>query len=137
MAKREVRERSVYLPWERRGSLLRRSGFDRVRPFAIALATIAFMLLLGARDRRKMGIRSTRATLAVVRQGLDAFRADHQGACPGALGDLTRQGYLTMEPVDAWGRPLRLACPGRENAQGYDLSSDGPDGVPLGLDRIE
>ena len=34
------------------------------------------------------------------------------------------------------GKPLRLSCPGAEHAR-YDLSSDGPDGRPGGLDRIE
>jgi general secretion pathway protein G len=38
---------------------------------------------------------------------------------------------------DAWGRPFRLVCPSRREGVAYDLSSDGPDGEPGGLDRIE
>lgn len=137
MARREVRERNVYLPWERRGSILRRAGFNRLRPFVVALLTIGFMAMLGVRERRRIGVRSTRATLTLVHQGVDAWRADHARACPPSLAELQRQDYIGVEPVDAWGRPLRLACPGRASPDGYDLWSDGPDGVPHGLDRVE
>ena len=40
-------------------------------------------------------------------------------------------------PRDAWGRPLRVTCPGRKDTRGFDVSSDGPDGEPGGLDRVE
>ena len=45
--------------------------------------------------------------------------------------------YWQLDAVDAWGRPLRLLCPGFANPRGYDLMSDGPDGVLGGLDRVE
>jgi general secretion pathway protein G len=47
------------------------------------------------------------------------------------------EGYLAIDPVDAWGRPLRLTCPGRNDPTRYDLMSDGPDGELGGLDRVE
>jgi general secretion pathway protein G len=136
--RRRQRERSVFLPWERRGSIGRRLGFNRARPVLAVAAVVAFMLLLGSRERTRAGVRSTRATLWSVRIAVDAFRADHDKACPPSFAQLQTEGYLgTTEPVDAWGRPLRLVCPGRTEPTGYDLTSDGPDGVPGGLDRVE
>lgn len=137
MAKRRRRSSSIVLPWERSGGLLRRLGLSRARPFLLLLLVIALLVIIGARDRRKTGERVTRASLLVVRKGLDAYRADHEGRCPERLDELVTKGYLAELPNDAWGRPFRLTCPGRKNPFGYDLSSDGPDGEPGGLDRIE
>ena len=41
------------------------------------------------------------------------------------------------ELIDAWGKPVRLLCPGRRDPAGFELSSDGPDGLPGGLDRVQ
>jgi general secretion pathway protein G len=136
MARRQ-REQTIFFPWERRGSFWGRRGITRARPIVAALGMGALLLLLGARERRLVGIRSTRATLAVVRVAMDAWRADHDGGCPSSLEQLSREGYLGIDPVDAWGRPLRLVCPGRSEPDSYDLLSDGPDGEVGGLDRVE
>ena len=53
------------------------------------------------------------------------------------LSELVASGYARDLPVDAWGRPLRLVCPGLRDPRGFDVYSDGPDGLPGGLDRIE
>jgi general secretion pathway protein G len=103
----------------------------------VALAVLAVIVVIGVRERHKTGERSTRAAIAVVRRGLDAYRADHEGRCPRQLEDLETLGYLSDVPDDAWSRPLRLVCPSRREGIAYDLSSDGPDGEPGGLDRIE
>jgi len=66
-----------------------------------------------------------------------AWRADHDRACPASLSDLVPAGYLHRTPRDWWGHPLRLTCPGRRDPRGFDLSSDGPDGVPGGIDQVE
>ena len=129
--------RSIYLPWERRGGISRRLGLARARPFAIGLAILAALVLFGARERQRTGERSTRASLLVVRRGVDAYRADHDGKCPKQLEELESAGYLADLPDDAWGRPLRFLCPSRREGVPYDLSSDGPDGEPGGLDRIQ
>ena len=71
--------------------------------------------------------------------------ADHGGGCPRDLGELVPGGYTRDLPLDAWGRPLRLECAGARGAAvasptdalGFRVSSDGPDGVPGGLDRVE
>lgn len=136
MAKRR-RVSSIVLPWERRGGLLRRLGLGRFRPAILGILVLGLLVLIGYRDRQRTGERATRAALLVTSRAIDAYRADNEGRCPRRLEDLRTQGYLAELPHDAWGRPLRLTCPGRKDPTGYDLSSDGPDGEPGGLDRIE
>jgi general secretion pathway protein G len=137
MNRRRQREQTIFFPWERGGSLWRTRGISRAKPFAAAAALGFLLLLLGVRERRLVGIRSTRARLAVVAAAVDAYRADHDKKCPQELSVLRAEGYLSMDPIDAWGRPLRLICPGRRDPQRYDLMSDGPDGQMGGLDRVE
>jgi general secretion pathway protein G len=138
MARRRQREQTIFFPWERGGGgFFRGRGATRARPFAVAIGMAVLLLLLGARERRLTGIRSTRVTIGLVRNAVDAYRADHEKACPPALNVLKAEGYLAVDPVDAWGRPLRLTCPGRSDPHRYDLMSDGPDGELGGLDRVE
>jgi general secretion pathway protein G len=137
MARRRPRDQTIFFPWERGNGLWRGRGMARAKLIAAALSMALLLLLLGARERRKMGVRSTIATITVVRMSLDAYRADHERQCPPSLDALKTEGYLAIEPIDAWGRPLRLTCPGRTDAAGYDLMSDGPDGEIGGLDRVE
>lgn len=135
MARRR-REQTIFFPWERRGGLFR-LPWVRARPLVAALGMILLLLFLGKRERRRTGIRSTRATIFVVREAVDAYRADHGGRCPKSLGTLDQEDYLKIQPVDAWGRTLLLTCPGRRNKDGYDLISYGPSGDARGLDRVE
>jgi general secretion pathway protein G len=134
---RKTSARGIYLPWERRGPLTRRLGLSRLRPFVLGAVTLSAIVLVGVRERQRTGERATRATLLVVRRAVDSYRADHEGKCPRQLEELKTAGYLGALPDDAWGRPLRLACPSRREGVAYDLSSDGADGEPGGLDRIE
>jgi hypothetical protein len=137
MAKRRPSERHIFFPWERRAGILRRIRIDQVRPFLVLLGVLAVVLLIGMRERRTSGIRLTRATIRTVRESVDSYMADHDGGCPShgleGLGN-----YATFEgaPSDAWGKTLRLSCPGRDQAR-YELYSDGPDGKPGGIDRVE
>jgi general secretion pathway protein G len=137
MLSKSPRSQSIYLPWERRRGLSRRLGLSRVRPFALVLGAVLLVILLTYRERQRTGERATRAALSVVRRGLDTYRADHDGRCPKQLDELESAGYLASLPKDAWGRKFRLLCPSRREGVAYDLSSDGPDGEPGGLDRIE
>src|SRR5690349_20198804 len=120
MARKRQRERTIFFPWERGGGLFRARGFDRAWPFVAAGAMVLLLILLGVRERRRIGIRSTRATIGVVNAAVDAYRADHEGHCPATLASLKTDGYLALDPVDAWGRPLRLTCPGRRDPKRYD-----------------
>lgn len=98
---------------------------------------MSFLILVGVRERRAAGVRQTRATLSLARKAVDAYEADHDGGCPPDLGAAAKYGNFTDLPRDAWGRPLRLRCPGAGEGTQYELLSDGPDGEPEGLDRIE
>jgi general secretion pathway protein G len=129
-------ERTILFPWERKTGLLA-LPWARTKPLMAALGMMALLLFLGGRERDRTGIRATRATLLVVRGALDAFRSDHDRKCPDSLAKLREDGYLAVAPMDAWGRPLQLTCPGRRNPDSYDLLSFGPTGDMRGLDRVE
>ncbi len=140
---RRRRERTIYFPWEKRGVSRALSLPGRRLRWMILGSVIA--LLVGwivFRDLRRRDLRVTREAIEQARTAVDTFRADHDGKCPRDLAELTtsegeRRPYLASMPVDAWRRPLRYACPSRQPARAYDLLSDGPDGEPYGLDRIE
>lgn len=136
MARKRPREQTIFFPWERRGGIVR-LHWVRARPLLAGLGMIALLLWLGARERERTGIRSTRATLLLVHGAVHAYRADHERKCPPSIDDLKREGYLRVDPIDAWGRPLLLTCPGRRDPDGYDLISLGPSGDRKELDRIE
>jgi general secretion pathway protein G len=130
-------EPMVFFPWERRRGF--RSIFmrSRARQGLAALAGIAVFAALAGLEHDRSAVRVTRAAIADTVAAVDAWRADHDVGCPGSPADLVAAGYLSDMPRDAWGHPLRLVCPGRRDPQGFDVSSDGPDGEPGGLDRVE
>jgi general secretion pathway protein G len=130
-------EKRSFFPWERRGGLIRRLGLYRLGPLLVALCLFGLLALIVMRERRQAGIRRTRAVLLDVRQAVDAFLADHEGRCPGSFAALADYGPFKGTPVDAWGQPLTLICPGSEPGVPYRLISAGPDGIAGGLDRIE
>jgi general secretion pathway protein G len=130
-------DRKVFFPWERRKGVLGFLGRARVRLVILAVLVLSFILWIRGREEQAAGVRATRATISSTYQVVAAYRADHAGSCPKEMGELVTGGYAREVPVDAWGQPLRLTCPGRRDPQGFDLSSDGPDGIPGGLDRVE
>ena len=137
MARSRVKDTSILLPWERRGGFLQRPGIARVRPILLIVGVITLFVVVAHRERQEAGVRATRASLIVLRQAIDTFRADNGWKCPPELLDLERRSYIKKVPVDAWGNPFDLTCPGRFDPQGYDLVSAGPDGISGGLDRVE
>ncbi len=136
MARRTAEPR-VFFPWERRRGLFGAMGRARARLLLLFGVIVAILVIVHRREENAAATRATRATLSTASRAVAAYRADHTGACPKAMSDLAAGGYLQDVPVDAWGRGLRLVCPGRRDPAGFDLSSDGPDGVPGGLDRLE
>lgn len=134
---RKPGDRRIFFPWERRGGLRRWLALGRLRPVLIGLGLLGFVILVAVRERKSAGIRQTRATLITVRHAVEAYMADHDGGCPPELAAVTDYASFQEVPKDAWGRPLRLFCPGRHAEARYELESDGPDGLPGGLDRIE
>jgi hypothetical protein len=127
----------IRFPWERRGGFLRVLELGRLRPALVVLAAFGFLIVVALREQHRSGVRQTRATLLSVRRAIDEFRADNDGGCPSPLEKAMSYGNFKAPPTDAWGHPLRFVCPGRHPGADYELSSDGPDGEPGGVDRIE
>ncbi len=134
--KRRARTR-VFFPWERRTGVFGVLG--RARWGLLTGVSLAVLIVLGLRSReeRAAAIRATRAQITTLHRAVWGFRADHPGQCPKELAELVAGGYARAVPVDAWGRPLRLTCPGRRDPRGFDITSDGPDGIEGGLDRVQ
>jgi general secretion pathway protein G len=130
-------EPRVLFPWEQRRGPRALLGLGRARRVLVVLAVAAVFLLVRRRDRYASHVRATRATITMAVNAISAWRADHDRGCPGSLAELVSGGYLHRVPRDAWGRALRVTCPGRKDPRGFDVSSDGPDGEPGGLDRVE
>lgn len=130
-------ESRVFFPWERRRGVFGILGRARVRLVAAIVLGLLLVIWVRAREEKAAGIRATRASIDGAFRAVSAYRADHQGACPKDMKDLVEGNYARDVPIDAWGRPLRLTCPGRRDPKGFEISSDGPDGIPGGLDRVE
>jgi general secretion pathway protein G len=130
-------ERRIRFPWERRAGLRSLLMLGRVGPVLVVIAVLGTIAILGVRERHSAGVRQTRATLIAVRHAVDAFRADNGGGCPSGLDKLSSYGKFKDAPTDAWGHALRFVCPAHREGEAYQLSSDGPDGEPGGLDRVE
>jgi general secretion pathway protein G len=134
---RPLGEPRVFFPWEKRRGAFGAIGRARVRVVVLGTLALALVWVVHRREENAAAVRATRATVTTASRAVASYRADHAGACPKAVADLAGAGYLLDAPVDAWGHPLRLTCPGRRDPLGFDLSSDGPDGVLGGLDRVE
>jgi hypothetical protein len=127
----------ILFPWEGKGGLRRWLGLGRMRPFFWAFLVLAFVWVVFARERRASGLRTTRVHLLEVRQAIDMYMAENGGACPAALASVAPYTPHERLPSDAWGQPFRFICPSERPGHDYELMSDGPDGKPGGLDRIE
>ena len=127
----------VFFPWEKKRGIFGVLGRARARIVLGVVAVVVLVVVVRRREENAAAVRATRASLATAERAIRAFRADHNGGCPRELGELVAGGYAHDVPLDAWGRPGRFACPGRHDAQGFDVWSDGPDGQFGGLDRVE
>jgi general secretion pathway protein G len=136
-ARRQLNMSRIFFPWESRGGLVRRLRLGRVRPYLLGGLGLSLLVVVGVRDRRAAGIRQTRAEILDVRRAVDAYLAERDGGCPPSLEATQPYGAFQKPPRDAWGKPLRLVCPGKREGSAYELMSDGPDGLAGGLDRIE
>jgi general secretion pathway protein G len=134
---RRARVPGVFFPWERRRGFFGAIGRARARLLVGGLLLLSLLWFVHRREENAAAVRATRATLTTAWQAVARYRADHSGGCPKTTGELLAGGYVRELPVDAWGRPLRLVCPGRKDPLGFDLSSDGPDGLPGSIDRLE
>lgn len=137
MRRRRQTQQRILFPWDVRVGVLRWLLLGRFRSVLTVGGLAAFIAFVVVHERNRSGERRTRAAINDVRRALDAYMAERDGGCPATLDEVapfTKRGSI---PRDAWGRSLRMACPGRHADTAYELASDGPDGVPGGLDRIE
>lgn len=127
----------VFFPWERRPLwLLGRRGIH-VRLVVLAVLVLSTLLWLRGREAHKAAVRATRAAILSAHNATASFRADHGGQCPRGATDLVAGGYVRDVPIDAWNKPLRIECVvGAGDSIEVAISSDGPDGLPQGLDRV-
>jgi general secretion pathway protein G len=137
MLRRRTESRRVFFPWERKTGALGVLGRARIGLVLTAAFAIACIALIRGHEERLASIRATRASIGMAERAVASYRADHAGGCPRDFVELVASGYARDVAVDAWGRPLRVTCPGRRDPRGFDVSSDGPDGLPGGLDRVE
>ncbi len=106
----------------------------------VILATLAAIVIPKMAGRSQQAkVTAAQAQISSVELALDAFEVDN-GYYPksGGLGDLLvppagatswRGPYLKKDiPLDPWGAAYIYEYPGKHNADGYDLSSIGPDG---------
>ncbi len=136
-----IEKRALTMPWRARGALLRELVFGRhLRhlPWIVLSILALFGLVFSA--HRRVEVRQTRVAIDRAHRALTAFRLDF-GRCPSSMTELVhppRSGvrYLDEEPLDAWGHPLFVRCPGRYDADDADVVSAGPSGNFLIDDNI-
>jgi general secretion pathway protein G len=116
-----------------------RRFFARGRMFSILLVLLIFGTIYSMvqRERYEAGVRRTVRALSVVRPLVERYLLVKEGECPTDLEAVRLQHSMNALPRDGWGRPLRLVCPSVRPGVEYVLMSDGPDGKPGGIDRIE
>jgi len=116
----------------------------------VILAVLAGIVFPNFSGRsRQARITAAQAEISSLEVALDAFEIDNGYYPEGGVealqvlterpaGSLTWRGpYLRRAIVaDPWGNPYRYEYPGRNNLEGYDLSSMGPDGKPGGGDDV-
>ncbi len=115
----------------------------------VILATLAAIVVPKFAGRsRQAKVTAAQTEIAGIEVALDAFEVDN-GYYPEGSDGLR---YLTEQPseattwrgpylrkaikADPWGNPYVYECPGRNNTNGYDLMSMGPDGKVGGDDDI-
>jgi hypothetical protein len=138
---RRSRSRPILLPWERRSAWVARVALRR-RFVAVVLSGIAlgvFWFAYRAADERAR-TRATHAAIEEARRAVTAFVAE-LGRCPHSTVELMHPPkagahYLNEVPVDGWGRPLYIRCPGRTPDDAAEVISAGPRGSFLLDDHI-
>jgi general secretion pathway protein G len=121
----------------------RRAGFSLVEMLLVLviLATLAAIVIPRFTGRSEQAKETAaRTQISSISTALDAFEVDN-GYYPSGADGLSqlvnrpanstnwRGPYLKQAvPNDPWGNPYVYTAPGVNNPDGYDLSSNGPDG---------
>lgn len=140
MAKNRQRS-TLLLPWEHRSRWLQTSvSRSRVRLFTLALALLVAIVVIYAISIRHIRQRNSRVAIDEVQRAIASFRQEvHR--CPTAAEELVRppipgRRYLQALPVDGWGNPLHVRCPGRFDKDQAEVISAGPSGSFLIDDNV-
>jgi hypothetical protein len=135
------RVRSIFFPWESQGGWRRFLGLAHVGPVVVVISLGLFVAAVARRERSQLAERRTLVALSAVKRAVLRYVVEHDGQCPDRPELLQPEGARapggTGLPMDGWGRPIRIVCNPSVSDQDYLVMSDGPDGRPGGLDRIE
>jgi hypothetical protein len=139
--RRRYKVSTIRLPWERESRYFGDLVFGRRWWMIVASAAFAVFVVLAyqAADERAR-TRATRAAIAEARRAVAAFVAE-LGRCPHSAVELVHPPkagahYLNELPVDGWGRPLYVRCPGSNSRDVADVVSAGPSGSFLQDDHV-
>lgn len=127
----------------RRNQGRRRQGFTLIElllvlMILVVLASMAFSMFAGTQERALKD--AAKGAIGLLETQIDTYKI-HMRAAPSSLEDLATQpsGDLATENwngpyvksanlKDPWGNEYRYTAQGKQNANGYDLWSVGPDG---------
>lgn len=133
MTRRRSQGPVVLLPWEQRRAWFAELVVGRRWRGALGIAAVVFALVAVWRFAgHRARVRVTRATIAEVQRAMELFRTE-VGRCPRSVVELVHPpragaGYLVEVPMDAWGRPLYVRCPGDRPGDAGVVVSAGPSG---------
>jgi general secretion pathway protein G len=134
------RTRSIFFPWESQGGWRRFLAITHIGPAAVLIGLVLFVWTVAERERHALAERRTLVGLSRVKRAVLRYVVDHGGQCPASLALVSagkEPGAPGAVPRDGWGRPFRIVCGPSISDEDYVIMSDGPDGEPGGLDRIE
>ncbi len=136
----------------RHSSRRRRRGFTLIELLLVMIIIAVLAALVLPRLTGRVGDTKIQAAESQVKSlfqtALDTYELDN-GAFPTTAQGLEalrtkpseakawKGPYLSSEvPKDPWGNPYNYSCPGTRNKDGFDLSSNGPDGKDGSEDDI-
>jgi hypothetical protein len=139
--RRRYKVSTIRLPWERESRWL--GDFVTGRAWWAILASalvVAFCVVSYRAADNRARTRATRAAIAEARRAVAAFVAE-LGRCPHSTVELVHPPkagahYLNELPVDGWGRPLYVRCPGSNSRDVAEVISAGPSGSFLQDDHV-
>ncbi len=138
---RRRKSQPILLPWERESAWLAElvSG-RRWRTVLLAACFLGAVVFAYRSADRHARIRATRAAIAETERAVELFVAE-LGRCPRSTFELvhppkTGAHYLHAAPIDGWGRPLYVRCPGQDPKDLAEVVSAGPSGSFLRDDHI-
>jgi hypothetical protein len=130
MARRKT-STGIALPWENRGTTIRRVlAGSRSRTVLAVVAIVGGVFVTYHRSEERRVARITRQTSVEVEQAVVRFR-EEIGRCPRSLDELLhppRAGarYLRVPPVDGNGNPLVVRCPAADDPDSVEVAASAP-----------